>query len=154
MDPNKNCNHFLIRYFVHIYTRKLQVVCGLSTHQMNALQSEISIYCVIAEWEIRMWSCGFNNASQSLFDKLFVHFYMHNFKTMGHAWMLRISNDCSPIRNICCVVYGCMRDGTGELWPQTSISDAKYVCVYYKRIRTSLFGAQLHMTTTLTQGRI
>ena len=59
------------------------------------------------------------NANQLAVYIMCVHAcYTNNLKTRGHI----LSNDCSNIRDIICMVKSCMRDPIGELWPQTRIS--------------------------------
>ena len=105
-----------------LVTRKLQLVFGRSTYWMTALLSEMSISCVRAGCKIQMASYTSKHASQSLCDKPFLCIHCtktHNSKTSGHMWTFSISNDCSIITDILCVVYICTRDLTGELWPET-----------------------------------
>ena len=47
--------------------------------------------------------------------------YMHNFTTTGYIWPFSISNGCSTIGHIPCMVLNCRRDPTGQLRPQTGI---------------------------------
>ena len=135
MDSNTHHNHFLIWHFVHILTLvtwKLQVVCEHSTYWMAALLSEMSIFCDRAACEILLVNYGSEHASQSLSaDNSFSHTYMHNLKTKGRIWTFCITNDCSIIGDIPCLVQSCMRDLTGELQPQTHI-DCSLIqhCVY------------------------
>ena len=65
---------------------------------------------------------GSKHASQSLSDKQFVCTYTFNLKTTGYKWTSCVSNDCTTIGDIPCVVWSCMRDLTRELWPQTCTS--------------------------------
>ena len=85
MAPNTHRSIFLIRHFVrtdtdnakttgHIYRR------GLSTYRMNALLSEMFIFCDKAVCEIQL---GSKHASQSVFGKPCVRAYMHGLKTTG-----------------------------------------------------------------------
>ena len=106
-----------------LVTRKLLVICRCCTHQTTALLLEMPIFRVRAGCEIRLVSNGFKYSLEFLSNKPFVNTYMYNFETTGHTyiWMFSISNDCSTIRDIPCVVQSCMRDPTGELWLQTHI---------------------------------
>ena len=88
---------------------------------MTALLSEMSTFCDRAGCEERLTSYGSKHAPQSLYDKALVRTYMHTLKDTGPTWMLSISNNCSIIGAIPCVVKNCMRDPTGELRPQTHV---------------------------------
>ena len=105
-----------------LITRKLQVVCGRSSYRTTPLLLEMYIFCVRAGCEIQLASYCSKYALQSLCNKPFVHTYIHNVKSIGHTWTFCISNDCSSIRDIPCVVQSWMRDLTGELQQQTHTS--------------------------------
>ena len=96
-------------------------VYGHSTDQMIALLSEISIFWVRTVCEMQLVSYGSNHTLQSLFHMPLMCTSIHNLKITGHIWTFCILNDCSTIEDIPCVVWSCMRDLTGELWPQTHI---------------------------------
>ena len=106
MDPNTHRNHFPIRLLcvlIHVLvTRKLQVVDGRCTSWMTALLSEMSTFCVRAKCEMQMVSYGSKNASKFLSYK--PRTYTYNVKTTCHIWLLLMSNDCSTIGDILCVV--------------------------------------------------
>ena len=102
-----------ISCILKLITQKLQVihVHGHSTYRMTTLLVEMSIFRVIIKCEIQLVSYGSKHASQSLSNKPFVHTHMYNFQTTGHTciWTITcsISNHCSTIRDIPCVVYSC-----------------------------------------------
>ena len=80
-----------ILYVLTLITRKLEAVYGRCTYQTTALPLEMSIFWVRAACEIWLVSCDSKHASQSLpADNPFVCIYIHNLKTTGRIWMLRI----------------------------------------------------------------
>ena len=59
-------------FFVHILihsTRELQVIYCRSTYQMTVLLSEMSIFCVVAKFEVQLASYASKHASQDLSSK-------------------------------------------------------------------------------------
>ena len=58
-----------------LVTQKLQVICGHSTYRMTAILSEMSIFCVRAEFEKQKASYASKHTLQSLSDKPFFHIY-------------------------------------------------------------------------------
>ena len=148
-------------------TRKLQVVYENSTCQTTTLLSEVSIFCVTAWHEIRAWykmwlvrydlvSNGSKRACtlctlQSVLDKLLVHTQHSKLKTTGHIWTFCITNDYSTIWEFLVWYRLTWKIGQEGYSPRNSLVFTWYsiVCVYCKPVHTSLFGAQVHMTTKL-----
>ena len=88
-----------------LVARKLQVICRSSTYCMNALLSEMSIFCVRTGCKVRKAS----HASKHAFP--IGHFayiqctWTCNSKTSDHdMWTFSILNDCYIIGDILCVV--------------------------------------------------
>ena len=92
---------------------------------------DVYFLCAGACCDIRLASYDSKHWAQFFSGKPFVRPYTPNLKTKGYIWMVSISNDCSTIVDILCVVYNCMRDSTGELRPQIRISRSLIQnCVY------------------------
>ena len=79
-------------------------------------------FCVRAGYKIQLVRCSSNHSSQFLLIShscMLTH--MHNLTTTCYIWTFSISNNCSTIGHILCMIWSCKRDPTGELWPQTCI---------------------------------
>ena len=103
--------------------------------------------------EIQLVSYGSKHASQSLSDMRFVS-YKHNMKPTDCTCieMFCISNDCSAIRDIPCVVRVAW-----EIWLEgynfrhtSVVLWYNIVRIYSKSVHISLFGLQLCKSTKLT----
>ena len=112
-----------------LITAKLQVVYGRSTYRTTPLLSEMSILCVRAGCEMRLASYVSKHASQYLSDKPLVRTSTQLENYTGRMWTFSISNDCSTIGHIPCVIYSCIRELTGELRLQTTIGRSLIQCV-------------------------
>ena len=71
IETSFQCNIFCT-YTYTLTTRKLQVTYCHSTYQMTVLLSEMSIFCVLAKFEIQLASYAPKQASQCLSSKPFV----------------------------------------------------------------------------------
>ena len=156
MGPNRmHCNLFSIRhlYILTLITRKVQAIYRRYTHQMTAVLSEVSVFCLKAGCKIRLVGYGSKHSSQFFSYKPFVHNYTLNLKTTSYIWSVSILNDCCSIKYIPCMVYSCKRESARELLPQTYIGCSlieNSVHILQTLVCTSLFGLELHMTTKLT----
>ena len=106
IDSSKHHNLFPI-HFMHAYTHNTKSpghIRMFYMSKMTAPLSKMSIFCVRAECEIWFSSYGSKHAAHSFSGMPFFCPYTHNLKTIGHMWMICISNDCSSVEDILCVV--------------------------------------------------
>ena len=141
-----SCIHILV-------TQKLQVVCRCSTYPMTPLLSEMSIFCVRAEFETQMASYASKHASQSLFDNPFYAYSVLRCIT----WKVQVVHECSAYRTtaILSEIFVWFRVAIQirlESYSPRHTSVVLWyhiVCIYCKPLYTSLFGTQRRLTTKL-----
>ena len=123
MAPNTHGSLFLICHFAHTYMHNSKATGCIRMFYISNDYSDQRCLFSGSELHARYnWQVMASNTHGSLFPiRHFVCTYTHNLKTTGCIWTFCISNDCSTIRDILCVIYSYMRDLTGELWPQTHI---------------------------------
>ena len=122
---------------------------------MTALLSEMSIICIRAGCEVRMARYAFKHSSQSLSNGYFCVYSVFRHIT----WKLQVIRTCLAYRTTAVLsetLFVWLRFAI-EIWLESYgprhasvILWYSIVCVYCKPVYTSLFGAQLRLTTELT----
>ena len=91
---------FFFLSFPSSITQKVYSIHEQSTHQTNALLSEIFLFLVRAACMLRSTSYGPNMRCNCFSVHHFVGNYTHNSITQGGIRTFYLSNDCSNIENI------------------------------------------------------
>ena len=107
---------------------------------MTAVLLEMCIMCVKAGCEIWLTSYVSKHTSQYLSDKPFGRTYTRNFKTTGYIWTFCISNNCSTIEDVYCVVRAAWEIPLESYGPKQKLPSfsSKKLCAYTAYLYTCI----------------